>query len=219
MANEVIYLRFYKEGTLYLVSKFTIKHSSSTKFFYAILAFSLLQMSLTQIATAKPAPASKPATPAIEKVISTKSGVGRYNLKVYVSVEKGKGKNRINLTRISASGKSCYVPITKKSCVLKNLSKGKSVKIYAKSKNRSGYGVASAPLTYKVGRNNWYRIKASAVTTESQNQIDNSINLPVVEPIVIEPIEVGPATILADNQFIHSIKLSGINPEALNLMK
>ena len=94
---------------------------------------------------------TKPSAPNIVSIVSSAPKKGKVNLKVSISLPTSNGGSKITGSKVTAGGKSCMIKKTKTSCTIKAIKNGKTVKVSAKSKNKKGYGPASAKVTYVAG--------------------------------------------------------------------
>ncbi len=94
---------------------------------------------------------AKPSAPTVVSIVSSTPKKGKVNLTVTVVLPTNNGGSTITGSTVTAGGKSCTIKKTKTSCTVKSIRNGKTVSVFAKSKNKKGFGPASAKVTYVAG--------------------------------------------------------------------
>jgi len=113
-----------------------------------------LSLAISPTAQAK-AKITKPSAPTIKAISSSAVKKGKVNVKVTIALPTSNGGSKITGSKITAGGKTCTIAKTKTSCTIKSISNGKSLSVYANSKNIKGYGAKSARVSYAAGASAW----------------------------------------------------------------
>ena len=138
-----------------------------------------LSLAFAPTAQAK-AKVTKPSAPTIAAISSSAVKKGKVNVKVTITLPASNGGSKITGSKVSAGGKSCTIEKTKTSCTIKSISNGKSLSVYANSKNIKGFSAKSARVTYAAGASPWSTSPAAPAA-------------PAVSPVADAPAAAAPA--------------------------
>jgi hypothetical protein len=116
-----------------------------------VLATSLVAGLVAAPTTQAQASINKPSAPIVVSIKSSRAKNGLFNVTVKISVPKENGGSKIIGSKITADGKSCLTVNLKTSCTIKGIANGKTFKVKASSKNKKGFGTASASVEYTAG--------------------------------------------------------------------
>lgn len=94
---------------------------------------------------------TKPSAPTIAAISSSTPSRGKVNVTVTITLPISDGDSKITGSKVTAGGKSCTMKKTKTSCTIKGVKSGYVLSIKASSKNKKGFGKASAALVYSAG--------------------------------------------------------------------
>ena len=113
---------------------------------------SLLGLSLAVAPSAQAkAKVTKPSAPTIAAISSSAPNKGKVNVTVTIALPTSDGGSKITGSKVTAGGKTCTIKKTKTSCTIKGVKSGYVLSIKASSKNKKGFGKASASLLYRAG--------------------------------------------------------------------
>ena len=115
----------------------------------------------------------KPSAPTVVSIVSSSPTNGKVNLTVTVVLPSNNGGSPITGSKVTAGGKSCTIKKINISCTVKSITNGTTVDVSAESKNKKGFGPASAHVTYVAGSAPYlvtsmtlnFSLPASATTT------------------------------------------------------
>lgn len=131
---------------------------------YLALVTSLgLSLAIAPTAQAK-AKITKPSAPTISAISSSAVKKGKVNVKVTITLPASNGGSKITGSKVSLGGKTCTIAKTKTSCTIKSIKNGKSLSVYANSKNMKGFGPKSARVAYIAGARAWPATPAATDT-------------------------------------------------------
>ena len=138
-----------------------------------------LSLAFAPTAQAK-AKVTKPSAPTIAAISSSAVKKGKVNVKVTITLPASNGGSKITGSKVTAGGKSCTIEKTKTSCTIKSIKNGKSLSVYANSKNIKGFSAKSARVTYAAGASPWSTSPAAPAA-------------PAVSPVADAPAAAAPA--------------------------
>jgi len=98
---------------------------------------------------------TKPSAPTIVSIKSSTPKSGKVDVTVTIKLPKSNGGSKITGSKVTAGGKSCLIANLKTSCTIKSIRNGKSLSVYANSKNIKGFGSKSARVIYAAGASAW----------------------------------------------------------------
>lgn len=122
---------------------------------------------LSTSSVATKAKVTAPLAPTIKAISSSAVKKGKVDVKVTITLPTSNGGSTITGSKVSAGGKTCTISKTKTSCTIKSISNGKSLSVYANSKNIKGYGAKSARVTYAAGASAWSATPAVSVVADA----------------------------------------------------
>jgi polyhydroxybutyrate depolymerase len=120
-----------------------------------VATFALFASVFSYHSFSRSAPLPTPLAPKITAVESVKKNSKTYDLRISVSVNKGRSKLPIISTLITATNKSCNIPSGKQSCTIIGMPINAQMSIRAKSRNKNGTSTSSSPVSYTVGSARW----------------------------------------------------------------
>ena len=123
-----------------------------------------LSLAIAPTSQAK-AKVTKSSAPTISAISSSGVKKGKVNVTVTITLPASNGGSKITGSKVTAGGKSCTIAKTKTSCTIKSISNGKSLSVYANSKNIKGFGPKSARVTYAAGASAWSTSSAAPVVS------------------------------------------------------
>lgn len=115
------------------------------------MALALSALAAPSQAVTSKATITKPSSPTVVSVTSSKPKKGKVNVVVTISLPTVIGGSKITGSRVTAGGKSCSMKKLKTSCTIKNIKSGKALSVVAQSKNKRGFGGRSSSVNYVAG--------------------------------------------------------------------